>query len=131
MGVLKKFKRRITISGRDYYWYVKKEDELFGHLFLSVVSEDKKFAISYLLDSQLLIVQGKDFNGVEDTGHQWKWIEVQFDNQKIITPGFVEKLVDWCISPKDAVNYLDSNYLSAFGSVALSPKASISADTNK
>ena len=116
MGVNKKYKRKIIIEERAYYWYVKEDDELYGYPFLNIISIDRKFVVSYLLDSCLIIIKGKDFNGIEHTGHQWKWIEVPFDRQKNITPAFVEKVVKWCLSPKNNIKYLDYKYLDSYRS---------------
>lgn len=47
MGVNKKGRRKFVHSEKYYFWYVKEDDENYGRIKLFIVSEDKKFNVSY------------------------------------------------------------------------------------
>ncbi|MEK3835207.1 MULTISPECIES: hypothetical protein [unclassified Paenibacillus] len=47
MGVNKKGRRKFVHGEKSYFWYVKEDDEEHGRIKLFIVSEDKKFNVSY------------------------------------------------------------------------------------
>lgn len=47
MGVNTKGKRKFVHGEKSYFWYVKEDDEDYGRIKLFIVSEDKKFNVSY------------------------------------------------------------------------------------
>ena len=71
MGVQKKYKRKIIRANRLFYWYVKQDFDDEGVMKLHIVSEDKKFIVSYETGqrsrgqqaSPILVISGKKFEG--------------------------------------------------------------------
>ena len=109
MGVAKKGKRKITLNGRDFYWYVKHNDDDFGLLHLFIVSSDKNFIVSYPLvkrnlenrtpyirSNPFIVVMGREFKGLDNLGHDWKRFVVPEWNDENVTPSLVALIIDWC-----------------------------------
>ena len=70
MGVNKKGKRKIIVSDRTYYWYIK-DEPLCPHtsnVTVYIVSDDRKFAVHYILNSDFVAIEGRDFHGRPDNG---------------------------------------------------------------
>lgn len=66
---------------------------------LHIVSEDKKFIISYQpgqsCENSFLIVKGIEFEGIQTNGGKWVRIKTPKWDDTQITPGFVRRLIDW------------------------------------
>ena len=118
MGVSRKNKRKIVINDRIFYWCVKNDNEDDNRLYLVIISDDKKFLISYMLgqkDSQrifspknpYIIVKGVEFKGLENLGHIWERFLVPEWNDEIVTPSLVAKIIVWSLKPEKviSVNY--------------------------
>jgi len=111
MGVAKKKKRKISKNGRDFYWYVKPNDDDDGLLHLFIVSSDKKFIVSYPLVKQnsesrtpsihnnpFIVVMGREFKGLDNLGHRWERFAVPEWDDKAVTPHLVALIIDWCFT---------------------------------
>ncbi|MBU5353872.1 hypothetical protein ACN9MH_07640 [Paenibacillus silvae] len=106
MGVQKKYKRKIVRANRLFYWYVKPDFDDEGVMKLHIVSEDKKFIVSYEIGqcsrgqqaSPILVILGKEFEGwTEDyIGH--RRVLTPSWNDEIVTPGLIGQIMDWCLS---------------------------------
>jgi len=48
MGIAKKGRRKLTVAGRLFIWYVAEDDDS-ADLVLTVASEDKSFIVKYHL----------------------------------------------------------------------------------
>ena len=100
MGVLKKGRATLRIGARAYLWWVC-PDEASSDDLLHVVSEDKRFAVTYAVGQSqrpnpCVVVMGPEFVGLHDAGGCW--IRVQspaWGDDVQITPRFVRRLVDW------------------------------------
>ena len=111
MGVAKKGKRKITVDGRVYYWYVAQDEEslwLDTWFTLTILSEDKHFLIKYPVNQQgqhnLLIVLGKEFGGQGKWGFNWQRVKCpKWEVDNIITPGSVKNIIQWSLSDKPIV----------------------------
>ncbi|WP_347380728.1 hypothetical protein [Paenibacillus pabuli] len=72
MGVNTKGKRKIVHGGRSYYWYDKEDDEDYGRIKLFIVTDDKKFIVSYEVDQSqkeripFIVIIGIEFAGLEN-----------------------------------------------------------------
>ncbi len=114
MGVKSKGKRKFEHNGRSYYWNVQMDDEDFGIIKLNIVSEDKKFIISYQVgqsnnvQTPHIVIKGDEFGGLEDRTHQG-WIRVQTPiwDDSIIKPSLVKTIIDWCLQRKDQLIFVD------------------------
>jgi len=116
MAIAKKGRRKIVRNGREFYWCVKPDYD-FGdnYLTLSIVSEDKKFIVSYplwsrvripetLMPHNLFIVNiGKEFKGLDNLGHVWERFITPNWNDNIVTPSLVANIIDWCFTVEDVV----------------------------
>lgn len=104
MAVSNKGKRKIVRDDRVLYWYMK-ESEDWMHAYpgpqLHIISEDKNFAISYQPrqenENPFVIVKGNEFEGLDCSGNQWIRVKVPEWDDTQITPGFVRRLIDWCL----------------------------------
>lgn len=71
-GVNTRGKRKLVHSEKSYFWYVKEDDEDFGRIKLFIVSEDKKFIVSYEVGQSkqeripFIVVMGLAFGGLEN-----------------------------------------------------------------
>ena len=99
---------------RTFYWGVGYYDDDGDRLSLAIVSEDKKFLVSYMLEQRdterffspknpLIIVKGKEFKGLDNLGHGWERFLVPEWNDEIITPSLVAQIIDWCFTTEDVI----------------------------
>ena len=104
MGISTKGKRKITVFGQRYIWFVDGEsDYSYGShsIVVQVVSCDRKFIASYQLmqpdNARFVIIKGNEFSGVE-TGHSWKrFLCPKWESNFIVTPKVVRSLIEWCL----------------------------------
>ncbi|MDC0764286.1 hypothetical protein POF51_26555 [Brevibacillus sp. AG] len=114
MGVNSKGKRKLEHSGRTYYWIVQQDIEDYGRINLSIVSEDKKFIVSYHVgqstnsETPYIVVKGIEFGGLENYSRQG-WVRIQTPSweDSFITPGLVKTIIDWCLLRKDRLTFVD------------------------
>ena len=114
MAISKKGKRKLVRYDRIFYWYMKETDD-WMHAYsgpqLHVVSDDRKFLVSYQPGQQnenpFLIIKGREYEGLPDIGGPWVRVKVPHWEDKAITPGFVRRLIDWCLEEKDEIVLVD------------------------
>ncbi|MFC4306644.1 hypothetical protein [Cohnella boryungensis] len=114
MGVNSKGKRKLMYSGRTYYWNVQQDAEDYGRINLSIVSEDKKFIVSYQVAQTNqeriphIVVKGIEFGGLENYS-RLGWVRVQTPiwDDRIVTPGLVRTVIEWCLLQKDQLTFVD------------------------
>ncbi|BFT74550.1 hypothetical protein [Paenibacillus sp. P36] len=114
MGVKTKGRRKLEYNGKMYYWNVQEDDEDYGRINLSIVSEDKKLIVSYRVaqsdnhKTPHIVIQGKEFGGIENQVLQgWVRVQTPIWDDRIITPGLVKTIIEWCLFPKDQLNFVD------------------------
>lgn len=102
MGVRTKARRKISVDGRDYVWYVK-EDEESPYMLLNISSIDKKIILSFPLGTAFsyVISKGKYFQGEEMPGY-WKRFRYMKDLPEAITPGIVRECIEWAVDGNGA-----------------------------
>ncbi|MDI4643665.1 hypothetical protein [Cohnella hashimotonis] len=116
MGVAQKGKRKLEHNGRSYFWYVQQNDEDFGRMSLNIISEDKKFIVSRLIAQSVedktphIVIKGSEFVGLENHDRTG-WVRVQTPtwDDRIITPGLVKTIIEWCLGPKEQLVFVDWN----------------------
>lgn len=113
MGVNKKNKRRLVYSKRVFYWRVQQDAEDFGHINLQIVSEDKKFIVTYRADqskqnrSSFIVIQGTEFEGLNNFKKGWTRVLTPKWEDELITPGLVRRIIEWCFSHKEGLVLID------------------------
>ena len=75
-------------------------------LEVTVSSESKRFLVKYYIDQidedRHLVVLGKEFYGVEETGGVYKRFRCpEFGPNLIFTPKNMVELISWCKDPKN------------------------------
>lgn len=103
MGVKTKGRRKITVDGKFYVWYVEQDDES-EYYILNIVSEDKALIISCPLKAptNYIISKGNIFQNRKTDG-TWNRFLLPFDVPDIITPKFVSKVILWAVRENNAV----------------------------
>lgn len=113
MGVSKKNKRKLIYNKKVFYWRVQQDDEDFGYNNLLIVSEDKRFVVSYRVCQSkqqrdpFIVIQGSEFEGLKASEKGWKRVLTPKWEDEIITPGLVKKIIEWCLSQKNELIYVD------------------------
>lgn len=114
MAISKKGKRKLIVKDREFYWYMKLTDDwMYSYSIpqLHVLSADKKFLISYQPGQQnenpFLIIKGRGFKGVKDSGGSWIRVKTPKWNDEQITPGFVAELIAWCYNEDKEIVLVD------------------------
>ena len=104
MGISKKHRRKILVNGRNFFWYVREEEEppWVGHRVLHIISEDKNFIIAYSLNQsdskRHLIVMGKEFPDLSEASYGYRRVRCpQWEKDSAITPESVRRLIEWCL----------------------------------
>ena len=115
MSVAKKEKRKIVRDNRTFYWLVKKNGEVHPDLpELYIISDDKKFIVSYLLcqkgltdsneiKNSYITVVGKEFKGLDNLGHRYERFIAPKWYGDIITPSIVSEIIDWCFIKEEVI----------------------------
>lgn len=111
MGIATKNRRKIKIGGRDFVWYVS-DDYDSADMVLRVASLDKNFIVNYHLaqpdDTRHLIVLGKEFNGLLRSTYNWKRVICpKWEEDSVITPKSVRRLIEWCLVEKSELIEVD------------------------
>lgn len=114
MAVSKKGKRKLVYKDKEYYWYMKLTDDWmysYNKPQLHIVSDDKKFIISYQPKQQnehpFLIIKGDNIGGLKAPKDSWKRVKIPNWKDDEITPGFVHRLLDWCYDETKKVQLVD------------------------
>ena len=114
MAISKKKKRKIVVNNREFYWYMKlTEDWMYAYNTpqLYVISEDKNFLISYQPGQQnenpFLIIKGKEFRGIKEANSSWIRVKTPAWNETQITPGFVARIINWCLYEDHDIVFVD------------------------
>ncbi|MCA9776834.1 MAG: hypothetical protein KC800_08965 [Candidatus Eremiobacteraeota bacterium] len=102
MAVAKKHKRKLVFKDREFFWYVRDEDD--GGLALTVLSGDKRFAVQYALEqaaqTRHIVVMNEEFGvGHHRTGCYRRYLCPDWDRDGAVTPGVVRELIEWCQDP--------------------------------
>jgi len=115
MGIAQKGKRRIIVENRLYYWNVRIDEyaplieNAMDMRSASIVADDRKFAVEYLLGSSYITITGKEFKPPEillkQIGHMRVRCPVWATSS--FTPAIIEAIIRWCLSPKEFVTLLD------------------------
>lgn len=103
MAVQTKYRRKIILDGRQYVWYVKKDDDFCGRHILHIISSDKKLILAFPLDTEIFYVvsKGKVFQNTAPDGC-WKRYAVPIKKALPVTPKLVSQLIDWALNGTDA-----------------------------
>jgi hypothetical protein len=109
MGINTEHRRRITVGEMTYLWYVALDDDS-DYYILNVVSPDKQLILSCPLGTETpyVISKGPKFRNEGTIG--WNRFLLPFDVPKVITPGFVKKLIVWADENSDAVSVGGINF---------------------
>lgn len=112
MATREKSRRKLTIHGRLYVWYVKEDYDSSSNV-LHVLSDDKQFIVHYHLGQQpefrYITIFGREFARTTGTGGCWRrfrcpeWV----DKHGVITPGAVRKLIEWCDTSSEQTTEVD------------------------
>lgn len=114
MAVGKKGKRKVTVKGKHYIWYVKDAPDVevpeqgfvdypVTQRFLHIISTDKQFIVHYRIPEPgdphtELYVEGPRFPRAPSR----KEVEVprwRYDSKRYPTADFVRRLIGWCMEP--------------------------------
>ncbi len=120
MAVSKKNRRKIVVTERTYYWYIKEDwddcpsDVDYKNMnALNILSEDKKFIVRYHLGFQSdekrhITIIGNEFNGVEDSGC-WRRVCCKdwLAGGLAVTPKMVRAIIEWSLDDKSEVSEVD------------------------
>lgn len=114
MGVNTKGKRKFVHGEKSYFWYVKEDDEDYGRIKLFIVSEDKKFNVSYEVGQSkkdripFIVIIGLEFGGLESGGRSgWVRIQTPLWGDDVITPGLVKTILEWSLMDKEKLIFVD------------------------
>ncbi len=110
MSVRTKGRRKIIVGGQTYIWYVTLDDDT-GDNALNIVSNDKYMILSCPLQTRKIpyvISKGRIFQ-TKRTNGLWNRYLLPFDIPDVITPKFVEKVIDWATQNTDAVSINANN----------------------
>jgi hypothetical protein len=112
LAVSSKGKRKVSVKGRQYFWYVENEnvarvpEQGFVEVtnprrFLHIISANKRFIVHYRIpeageESALLLIEGPEFPRLLNA----RQIEVprwRHDSNRYPTADFVRRLIGWCL----------------------------------
>jgi hypothetical protein len=104
MAIATKHKRKISVNGRNFLWYVRDDYDDFFLPILHVISEDKRFIVEYYLKqcdtTRHLVIKGQEFPGLPEAGHCWKRaLCPRWEIGPTVTPASVRQLIEWCFDP--------------------------------
>ena len=118
MGVASKNRRKITVGGRTYLWYVSEDIDDFPPMVsrdlraLNILSKDKRFIVRYHLGQTVserrhITVIGGEFGGAQDPGCWRRFLCPDWCPDTVVTPGVVRSIIEWCLDPaiRTAVDY--------------------------
>jgi len=104
MGVRKKYKRKIIRSNRLFFWYVEPDIDDEGIIKLHIVSDNKKFLITYEVGQHsiknktpLIVIIGEEFEGWTEEYIGYRRVLPPKWNDGIVTPKLIGEIIDWCL----------------------------------
>ena len=102
MGVAKKGRRKITVSDKNYLWYIELDNDTPYYL-LNIVSLDKALIISCPLNTKTayIISKGNMFQNKKTNGN-WNRYLLPFNVPETITPKFVSDIISWATQSEKA-----------------------------
>lgn len=109
MSVCEKRRRKIIIAGKKYIWYVTLDDDT-DYNVLHIVSDDKYLILTCPLQTKIayVISKGRIFQ-TQITNGVWNRYLLPFEIPDIITPKFVEKVIDWATRNTNAISINANN----------------------
>lgn len=105
MGVSRKGRRTLHYKGIEFLWWVGTEEDHCDKIYLNIVSEDKSIVLSYKVGDGCFVVisKGRMFQGHKTSGN-WEVYGIPFKEPlMIVTPGDVERIVEWAVDGRGAV----------------------------
>ncbi len=105
MAISSKGKRKITVGGRIYFWFVSEYKADWPPGVLTVMSPDKEFHAQFplsFMESTLpdekvyIVIIGQLFAGAE-TGGVWKRFTCPRFAGGTVTPTNVRRVIEWCL----------------------------------
>lgn len=110
MSVRTKSRRKITVGGKMYVWYITINAESGGNM-LNIASMDKSLVLTVPLGFKhgYLISKGRSFEGKETDGIWARYI-LPFDVPEIITPAFVAAVIKAAIT-ENALEMTDYKHI--------------------
>ncbi|MBD2089441.1 hypothetical protein H6F67_06195 [Microcoleus sp. FACHB-1515] len=104
MAISKKYRRKIVVNDRCFFWFVTENwsyIEAGWRFVLSIISEDKHFNVSYGLGQleayRYLVSMGSEFplkNGGTRKGYQRVRCP-QWEKDGAVTPAIVRQIIEW------------------------------------
>ncbi|KQO14718.1 hypothetical protein [Paenibacillus sp. Leaf72] len=114
MGINKKGRRKIVCNARLFYWYVQPDYDDCGQIKLNIVSDDKKWIVSYEVGQSKnpktphIVIKGREFEGLDRSGWQgWMRVQTPIWEDTIITPELVKTIIEWCFHKKERLIVVD------------------------
>lgn len=103
MSVRTKNRRKITVKGILYIWYIEMGHDSQYYL-LNIISEDKNLVLSVPLHTKTpyIISKGNMFQNAKTNG-LWNRYLLPIVIPDIITPKTVSDIIKWAVSETDAV----------------------------
>jgi hypothetical protein len=102
MGAATKRRRKITVEGHQYLWYVAEDDDGAG-MVLHVISTDKQFIAKYQMGQakgeDYIVILGRRFAGAKTGGLWRRFLCPQFVG-RAVTPQAVRQLIEWCVNER-------------------------------
>ena len=121
MAVALKGKRKIIVRDRTFYWWIK-DDPDGASMLLHVLSPDKRYLIRYAVGQAkahslkwseqwpppFVEVLGSEFGGLQPEGC-WRRVRTPvWEDDTVITPAFVQRLIEWSLDEEKEVVLTDS-----------------------
>ncbi|MBD5384604.1 MAG: hypothetical protein HDR72_06360 [Ruminococcaceae bacterium] len=110
-----KGRRKISVLGRNYVWYVisgeydcdyweRVSSNNWGTPFLHIISEDKRLILTIPLNAPTpyAVSKGREFQGKSTSGCWARYI-MPFELPESITPRFVAEVIEWAVSGDGAI----------------------------
>jgi hypothetical protein len=112
MAISTKYRRKITVIGRNFVWYVRENPDELYQPALNVISDDKHFIVTYTVnqpnETRHLVIKGNEFKGLVDGGRCWKRVLCpQWEEGSTVTPNSVHILIEWCFGAERSLVLFD------------------------
>ncbi|WP_040948945.1 hypothetical protein [Gorillibacterium massiliense] len=114
MGVNTKYRRKMVRHNSVFYWYVTPDYEDAGIVKLHILSEDKKFIVTYelgqvsrLKKKPFIVIMGIEFEGLNSDYLGYRRVLTPLWKDDIITPGLVGMIIDWCYSTEKDITLVN------------------------
>lgn len=114
MAISKKYRRKIIRHGKIYFWYVNSDYDDEGKINVHILSEDKKFIVTYEIGQvskqrkePFVVVVGKEFEGYVGKREGYIRVQTPLWDDFSATPGLVGEIIDWCYTKKEEITLVD------------------------